>query len=207
MRLISRLMCLTLCTLIVAGIPKGSAQTADLKPEQCLGGSPDAPIRVEIFSDFECPTCRELYLETVRPVLKDYCSLDKVCVVYMEFPIQGHKYSRQAARYAKAAQKLGRKPYQDVVDALFQNQEKWAKDGSVDDVVFKALGADPYLNLKKLLLDPSVDAAIDAEFAEGQKREVQSTPTSFIYAIAKEQKVIGFLPFVVLKDFFDRIVK
>ena len=133
--------------------------------------------------------------------------MDKVCVVYVEFPLQGHKYSRQASRYAKAAQRLGRKEYQAVMDAIFQNQETWAKDGSVDDTVFKALGANSYTNLKKLLLDPSIDAAIDAEVAEGEKREVKSTPTLFVYALAKEQKVEGPLPYLVLKDFFDRIVK
>jgi len=207
MRTIAGLTCLVLCTLCAAAFPGGSAQVADLKPEQCLGGAPDAPIRLEIFSDFECPACRQLYLESVRPVLKEYCSLDKVCVVYMEFPLQGHKYSRQAARYAKAAQKLGKKEYQVVVDAIFQNQEIWVKDGSVDDVVFKALGSNSYVNLKKLLLDPSIDAAINAEQAEGEKREVKSTPTLFIYALAKEQKVEGPLPYFVLKDFFDRIVK
>jgi protein-disulfide isomerase len=207
MRLIVRLMCLALCTLCAAALPRGVAQITDLKPEQCLGGSPDAPIRIEIFSDFECPACRQLYLETIRPVLKDYCSLDKVCVVYVEFPLKGHKYSRQASRYAKAAQRLGRKEYQAVIDAIFQNQETWAKDGSVDDIVFKALGANSYTNLKKLLLDSSIDPAIDAEVAEGEKREVKSTPTIFVYALAKEQKVEGPLPYLVLKDFFDRIVK
>ncbi len=207
MRSILRILYLTLYVFVVAVVSRAPAQTADLKPEQCLGGKPDAPIRVEVFSDFECPACRELYIETMRQVLKDYCSLDKVCVVYHEFPLQMHKYSRQAARYAKAAQKLDQKSYQTLVDAYFENQAKWSQDGSVDDVAFKALGADQYFNLKKLLLDPSVDAAIDAEVAMGNKKEVQSTPTFFVYAIAREQKVVGFLPYPMLKDFFDRIVK
>jgi protein-disulfide isomerase len=184
-----------------------ATQVADLKPEQCLGGSPEAPIRIEVFSDFQCPACRQLYLESIRPVLKDYCSLDKVCIVYMEFPLQGRKYSRQASRYVKAAQKLGRKEYQNVMEAIYEHQETWVQDGSLDDVVFKALGSNSYMSLKKLLMDSSIDAAIDADLAEGQRRDVQSTPTSFVYALGKEQRAIGFLPYVVLKDFFDRIVK
>lgn len=207
MRLFSRLLCLIVFATFMAAPPKASAQVADLKSEQCLGGEPDAPIHIEVFSDFECPACRQLYVETMRLVLKDYCSLDKVCVVYHEFPLQGHKYSRQAARYAKAAQKMGRKQYRIVVDALFENQERWSQDGSVDDTVFKALGADEYFNLKKLLLDPAIDTAIDAEVSLGQKKEVQSTPTFFVYAIGKEQKAVGFLPYPVLKSFFDSIVK
>jgi len=178
-----------------------------LKPEQCLGGELDAPIRIEVFSDFECSACREFYLNTIRPVLRDYCSLGKVCVVYHEFPLPGHKYSREAARDSKAAQRLGRKQWLAVMDALYENQQQWYQNGSVDDVVFKALGADEYFRLRRLLLDPSIDGAIDREIAMGHKKEVTSTPTFFVYAIGREQKVVGGLPYPVLKGFFDSIVK
>jgi protein-disulfide isomerase len=207
MKFISRVLYLTLFALVVAVAARASGQMANLKPEQCLGGKPDAPIRVEVFSDFECPACKQLYLETMRLVLKDYCIPEKVCLVYHEFPLQGHKHSRQAARYTKAAQKMNQKAWQTLVEAFFVNQEKWSQDGSVDDIAFKALGADQYFNLKKLLLDPAIETEIDAEVAMGQKLDVQSTPTFFVYALNKEQKVVGFLPYLMLKDFFDRIVK
>lgn len=207
MRWISGTLFLILCAITVLAISHAPAQTADLKSEDCLGGEPDAPIRIEVFSDFECPACRQLYIESMRQVLKDYCIPDKVCVVYHEYPLQQHKYSRVAARYAKAAQKMGRKPYQAVVDILFENQEKWVVNGSIDDFVFKALGADPYFSLKKLLLDPSIESSIDADVALAQKKEVQSTPTLWLYALNREQKAQGFVPYPVLKDYFDRIVK
>jgi protein-disulfide isomerase len=69
------------------------------------------------------------------------------------------------------------------------------------------LGAEEYTRLRKLLLDPSIDAAIDAEIALGQKKDVTSTPTFFVLAIGREEKVVGGHPYPVLKDFFDRIVK
>jgi protein-disulfide isomerase len=207
MRPVSRFLLPAIFMLASGASPDSSGQSTDLKPEQCLGGSLDAPIRVEVFSDFECPACRQLYLETMRPVLKDYCSLDKVCVIYHEFPLQGHKYSRQAARYAKAAQRLGRKQWGAVVDALFENQEKWSLNGAVDDVVFKALGEEEYFNLKKLLQDPEIDRDIDAEVSLGYDRKVESTPTYFIWAIGREQRVTGFLAYPVLKAYFDRIVR
>lgn len=207
MRSIPPVLYLVLVILAVAAPPNAFAQTDQIKSEQCLGGKLDAPIRVEVFSDFECPACREFYLNTIRPVLKDYCSLDKVCVVYHEFPLQGHKYSRQAAQYSKAAQRLGPKQWHAVMDALYENQEKWYQNGSVDDVVFKALGPDEYFRLRKLLLDPTIDSAIESEVTMGQKKEVTSTPTFFVYALGREQKVVGGLPYPVLKGFFDRIVK
>ena len=198
---------LALLVLVVTVSPDAVAQNAGLTPEPCLGGPPDAPIRMEVFSDFECPGCREFYLNAIRPVLKDYCSLGKVCVVYREFPLQGHQYSRQAAQYSKAAQRLGPSQWHAVLDALYEQQEAWARTGKLDDVVFKALGADEYFRLKKLLLDPAVDGAIQSEIALGQKKEVTSTPTFFLYSLGREQRVVGGLPYPVLRAYFDTIVR
>ncbi len=207
MKAILPVLCLGLLLLLIAAPSKSAAQTAGPKSEQSLSGALDSPIRIEVFSDFECPACREFFLQSIRPVLKDYCSVDKVCVIYHEFPLRGHKYSRQAARYSKAAQKLGKKQQLAVMEALYEQQEKWYQDGSIDDVIFKALGADDYLRVRKLLLDPSIDAEIDREISLGEKKEVTSTPTYFVSAIGKEQKVEKPLPYLVLKEFFDSIVK
>ena len=207
MKPISPVAYLALLMLALAIPPHASSQSAELKPEQCLGGGPDAPIRIEVFSDFECPACREFYLHTIRPVLKEYSSLGKVCVVYHEFPLPSHKYSRQAAQYSKAAQKLGRQQWTAVLDALYENQGKWSQDGSVDETVFKALGADEFYRLKQLLLLPSIDAAINSEIAMGEKKEVNSTPTCFAYALGREQKVVGGFPYPAMKDFIDRNMK
>jgi protein-disulfide isomerase len=198
---------LALLVLAVALLPAAPAQSEGPRPEQCLGGGLDAPIRVEIFSDFECPGCREFYLNTIRPVLKEYCSVDKVCVIYHEFPLPGHRYSLQAAQYSKAAQRLGRKQWSSVLDALYEKQPKWLQDGKVDDAVFEALGADDYFRVRRLLLDPAIDSAIQEEIAAGRKKDVTATPTLFVNAIGREQKVVGALPYRVLKGFFDRIVK
>jgi protein-disulfide isomerase len=200
-------LCLALLMLAAGATANAFAQIDEIKPEQCLGGDLNAPIRIEVFSDFECPACREFYLNTIRPVLKDYCSVSKVCVVYHEFPLQGHKYSREAARDSKTAQRLGRKQWLAVMDALYENQLKWYQNGSVDDVVFKALGAEDYFRLRRMLLDSSIDAAIESEIALGRKKEVTSTPTFFVYALGREQKVVGGLPYPVMKGFFDTIVR
>ncbi len=193
-------------SLLFMGMRAG-AQLASPSTEQCLGGQLDAPIRIETFSDFQCPACRALYLDTMKPVLQDYASRDKVCVIYREFPLPIHQFSRQAARYSKASQKLGHRQWAAVVDALYTDQPRWSNDGSVELTVAKALSAEDFEKVKKLLQDPSLNEAIDKEIALGQKREVQSTPTFFVTAVGREQRVVGGIPYPVLKDFFDKIVK
>ena len=175
--------------------------------EQVLGGRLDAPIKLEVFSDFQCPACQQFFLDCVRPVLKDYASKDKVCVVYHEFPLPMHQYAREAARYSLAAQKLGQQKWQAVVDSIYTNQPKWSLDGSLEAAVFKALSDEDFQTVKKNLQDASLNKVIDDDVALGQRRGVRQTPTFFLYYIGKEQRVEGGMPYPVLKDFFDQIVK
>jgi len=183
------------------------AQSIAATAEQCLGGQLDAPIRIDIFSDFQCPSCAVFYLETVRPILKEYAAASKVCVVYHEFPLPMHAHSRAAARWSIAAQKLGRKQWVAVVEALYSQQAKWSQDGKVEAAAASALSSEDYMAAKRFLLLPEVDQIIDRDVALGNQLKVESTPTCYVYSIGREQKVVGGLPFAVLKDFFDRIVR
>jgi protein-disulfide isomerase len=183
------------------------AQSANLRAERCLGGSPDAPIRLEVFSDFQCPACQGFYMETIRQVLKDYCRDGKVCVMYYEYPLPMHPYAREAARYSLAAQGLGQKQWAAVVDAIYANQPKWSLDGNITPFVAQAVTPEEFQKMKKTLEEPSVEEAIVKDIGEGQKRGVQSTPTMFVTAQQKEQKVVGGIEFPVLKDFFNRFLK
>ncbi len=176
--------------------------------EQCLGGKLDAPVRIEVFSDFQCPACRTFYISTIRQVLKDYCQADKVCVIYHEFPLAMHPYAREAARYSVAAQRLGRAQWLAVVDALYENQEKWSLDGKLDAAIMGAVSPQDFNKIKKMLQEPSIEDAIVRDIALGQQRQVKSTPTWFAASPAtREQRVEGPVEYKVLKPWVDAIVK
>jgi len=188
---------------VLAAVP---AQTPQPTPEQAVGGKLDAPVRIEVFSDFQCPACRGFFLDSIQKVLENYCSQDKVCVIYHEFPLKNHNLARLAARYSKAAQRLGRKQWLTVMGALYTNQAEWTWDGSVDAVISRTLSPQDFAELKKRLEDPSIDTAIDQEVALGEKRQVTSTPTFFLSSGGKEERVVGGVPYVVLKGYIDRLI-
>jgi protein-disulfide isomerase len=194
--------------LFIALLQSSATGQADneIQPEQCLGGNLTAPIRVEVFSDFECTHCRDFFLNTITQVLKEYCSVNKVCVVYHEFPWANNTYSRRAAQYSKAAQRVGQSQWRAVMNALYENQSKWSSNGSIDEFVSKALAADDYARIKNLLRDKGIDAEIKREVALGEKRKVEITPTFFVTANGKEQKISGVLPYPAMKNFFDRVL-
>ena len=146
-------------------------------------------------------------MDTVKQVLKEYCSLDKVCVIYHEFPLAIHPHAREAARYALAARMVGRQQWIAVVDSLYSDQPLWSQNGLVQLSVARALSPLEYQAVQKFMQEPSINATIERDIALGQEKKVLSTPTMFITAHGKEQRVDGGLPYNVLKDFFDKVIK
>lgn len=174
---------------------------------QMLGGSVNSPIRIEVFSDFQCPACRDLYLGTIRQILQDYSSKDKVCVIYHEFPLSMHQYSREAARYSEAASHLGHQNLLMVYDSIFADQAQWSKDGNLDAVLARALPRGEYVKLKKIFRDPNVEVAVNKEIRFGETKGITSTPTMFISHAGKEQKVEGAIAYTLVKQYIDNIIK
>ncbi len=193
---------LTLCLAWPAPVP-----ASEDAPGQILGGSQASPIRIEVFSDFQCAACREFYLSTIRQILQEYSSKDKVCIIYHEFPLSSHRYSLQAAQYAEAAAQLGMQKLLQVMDSLFMDQAQWSQDGRLEDSISKVLPREDLLKVKKIMQSPAIKQAIDKEIQLGSKHKIKSTPTMIISYTGKQQKVEGLVTYLVLKQFIDSIIK
>jgi len=170
---------------------------------QVLSGSEASRVRIEVFSDLQCPACRDLFLSTLQPLMEDY--QDDVSVVYYEFPLAMHKYARPAARYVAAAAKLGQHQVLSAYEAIFNDQTYWSSDGNLEDSVSKALFAEDFQKITKILQDADtlaeINETIEKELQFGKRKGVNSTPTMFISNGGREQKVEGKIPYQALKLF------
>ncbi len=193
--------------MLLGGSVVGAKSADVIQPEFYAGGQPGAPVKLEVFSDYQCPACRTFYLDTVRYILRDYANEKRVSVVYHDFPLAIHQYSREATRYALAAQKLGRDYWLRMADTLYEDQAKWSQDGKIDLLIFRAFTADEYARLKRALQDPAIDQTLDREVALANARKVASTPTFFLTVNGREQKVVGGVAYPVLKNYLDRFLK
>jgi protein-disulfide isomerase len=198
---------LVLAVLCMAAVPGYSAAEGG----HLIGGSAKSPIRIEVFSDFECPYCREFYLFVIRQVLQNYSSKDLVSVVYFEFPLPSHTYSKEAARYSEAASRVGQNTLLKVQEALYREQLDWKKTGKLEPVVAKVLTPDEMKKLKQFMTDPGINAAIEKDFQTGSALGVDGTPTMFIYfPPGKQQKVEmknGPLVYDTVRKFLDKHLK
>lgn len=143
-------------------------------------GNPAAKIRLDIFSDFECPACRGFHIEMLPQIERDYGPTGKVYIVSHEYPlnIPAHKYSHEVANYATAAARIGK--YNEVADALFQNQAMWSENGKYWDVIAKVLTPAEQKKVQALAKDPSVINEVNEDVNLGNRLGVNSTPTIFL---------------------------
>jgi protein-disulfide isomerase len=162
--------------LTVAALLVCAAAAQDTEKGKILG-SPSAPVRLDVYSDFACPACKNFHEQTLPLIVRDYVVPGKVYVVNREFPlnIPDHKFSKEAANYAVAAGRLG--IYQPVSDALFRDQAGWPKTGKVWDSVASVLSADQQKKIQALAKDPSVAASVQKDLEAGAKERINSTPT------------------------------
>ncbi len=185
---------------LVLALTSGMAVPADnVEP---VAGPPNAPIRIEVFSDYQCPSCRSFYLETIRPIIDTYGKTNRVCVIYYDYPLVQHAHAREAARFAIAARRLGK--WVQVSDGLYSEQAIWSADGKVEAAVARSLTPDELARTKKLINDPSVTQEIERDIMIANGRGVTSTPTLFVTANGREQKVVGGVSLPVLRNFIDQ---
>lgn len=171
-------------------------------------GMPAAPLQIEVFSSFDCPHCRALHDTTIPLLMKDYVVPGKVYLIFREFPLSGqyHPYAREAANYAVAAARIGK--YEQVANALWDNQLSWTSNGKVWDVAAAALKPEEQKKVQQLAKDPGVLAEVQREYDEGVAAGVNATPTLIATRGAKRYPIPSQeLNYVFLRSLLDGMLK
>jgi protein-disulfide isomerase len=178
---------------------------ADIDPAKAFG-SKSAPVTMEIFSDFQCPACKQLFTTTTQRVMDNYVNSDKVYIVHRDFPLPMHAYSRMAASYSRAAAHIGK--CEVVEQALFQNQEKWEANGDVKGTLAAVLTPADMKRVQALVDGRTLEPLIDKDKQLGQAIPVNQTPTTIIHTKdGQSYPVVGFVSYDVLKTLLDQLVK
>ncbi len=183
--------------------PQSSAVLPDIDPHKAFG-SKNAPVTMEVFSDYQCPACKTLFTTTNRRLMDDYVSNGKVYLIHRDFPLPMHAYSRVAARYARAAAQIGK--VEPVEQSLFQNQEKWEQNGDVDGTVAAVLSAAEMAKVRALVKGGTLDPMIDKDYNLGQTYRVNQTPTTVFHCKGQTYPFSGIMTYDILKQFLDQLL-
>ena len=188
----------------LAALLPAAAVVPDIDPGKAFG-NPGAPVTVQVFSDYECPSCKLFHDTTLPTLIHDYVSTGKVYLVYRDFPLPMHRYSREAAGYACAAAHLSL--YQPVADALFRAQASWSNTGKVWDVVAGVLTESQRKKVQAMAASPEVLGEIQRDLDAGHKEAVDSTPTLIVSRGSKKYPVSGGMNYVLLRQLIDDVSK
>jgi len=188
---------------VAASLPGQASAVPDIDPHKAFG-SKNGPITMEVFSDFQCPACKQLYKTTNQQLLDNYVNTNKVYMIHRDFPLPMHAYSRVAARYARAAAQLGKAEQAEQV--LFDNQEKWEKTGDVDGTMAAAFSPAEMTKIRAVAKGTTLDALIDKDVALGKTYNVNQTPTTIIHYKGQTYPVVGIVSYDVLHQFLDQLL-
>lgn len=185
----------------LSGSGAPSAQSATARSV----GPVTSAVRIDLFSDFECPACKALHEQTIKRVKEEFALKGQLRLVHHDFPLPQHKHARQAAVLAAAADRLGK--FDAVADALFRQQESWSKSGGVDAVVDSVLTPEERKKLREIAKDPAIVANIERDIQLGQRMKVSSTPTMIVTHDGKPNPIVGVVSYPVFSKYLSTIVK
>jgi len=198
-----RIFCVALALAALVGVcgPSLSAQSATARSV----GPVTAAVRIDLFSDFQCPACKALHEQTVKRVKDEFAQKGRIRLVHHDFPLPQHKFARQAAVLAAAADRLGK--FDVVADALFRQQESWSQSGAVDAAVDSVLTPEERKKLREIAKDPAILAGIERDIQLGTRMLVSSTPTMIVTHDGKPNPVVGVVTYPVFSKYLGTITK
>jgi protein-disulfide isomerase len=158
--------------------PKPILKSELVTPSAYTRGNKDAADYLVEFSDFQCPACKAFSGEVGK--LGDKYP-DKLLIVYRNFPLPQHEFSKTAAMVAEAAGQQNK--FWEMEKLLFDNQE------SFSDEKFASLAAELKLDMTKFnsaLNDGKIKDKIQADVDYGNRIGINATPTFYLNGIKLE---------------------
>lgn len=193
------------CALFFASLmfAGGTSSSAQSSTGRALGPV-TAAVRIDVFSDYECPACKALHEQTLKRVREEFAAKGKLRLVHHDFPLPQHKYARRAAALAAAADRFGK--FEVVSDTLFRQQETWSKGGGVDDIVDSVLTPEERKKIDEIANDPAIAAGIERDVQLGQRMKVSSTPTMVVTHNGKPNQVVGVVSYPVFSKYLNSLL-
>jgi protein-disulfide isomerase len=145
-----------------------------------LKGSPDAPVEITEFADYQCPFCQTFATLQMPTIEERLINTGRLRWRYRDFPLQQHSFSRLAAHSAACADEQGK--YWDQHSRIYEGQTEWAAARDAAPI-FRRYAQAGGLDLGRY--DGCMKAGkyagrIQASLDEGIQLGVNSTPTLLV---------------------------
>jgi protein-disulfide isomerase len=188
-----------------APVPLSASSATAGPPQGYLLGKPDAPVKILEFADFECPACGRFATITEPDVRTRLIETGLASFTYYDYPLPQHRNSQGASNAAACADEQGK--FWPMHDQLYGAQDQWNTQATDNPKpMFMRYASNIGLNVSQF--ESCYDTRkhqnrIVANFAEGERRRVNSTPTF----IVGDKQVANALSYDELKAMVDEAAK
>jgi len=167
-------------------------------------GRPDAPVTVEIWSDFQCPFCA-LFAHAEEPELvRGPVAAGEVRLVYRDYAFLGQESLDAAVAASCAADQDAFWPFHDFLYGMQQGENQGRFSAQFLASLADFIGLD-HAQYQSCVSDPVKQAEIVASTQEGVKIGVESTPTLRIIGPVSTELVNGFKSMPEVLKSLDRV--
>jgi len=165
-----------------------TAAAVDIKNVKTAGqpvvGNASAPVEVAVFFDYQCPFCKQFDQTVLSQIYTNYVQTGKVKVVLKDFDFIGPD-SLVASEYSHAVWDLYPDKFYAWYSAMFAAQDEENKgfgdEASIQKLTAGIAGIDAAKVAAQVKAKKSdYDAAIQANFTEGQTYGIQGTPSVIV---------------------------
>jgi protein-disulfide isomerase len=173
-------------------------------------GSPDAPVVMFEYSDFQCPFCARHAVQTTPAIDDNYVREGIVRVVFRDFPLVDlHPNAPTAHQAALCAADQGAVAYWELHEEIFRTQDEWSN--SADPAAFFAeLAGELELDaaaIEACIASGEKQAIVDAGVADARTHGFTGTP-SFLMAnpeMGGGAQLVGAQGFDVFANYIDSV--
>jgi protein-disulfide isomerase/uncharacterized membrane protein len=159
----------------------------------------DAPIRISVFSDFQCPFCK-VVADQMPELIRRYPN--KINVQYLFYPLDAKCNSNVKGRFHEKAcdaavlAACDPKKFANVHDEIFANQDKITQDALVD--------ISKKYNLSGCLENEEIKNKVIEAINQGTKYNLKSTPTIIINGKKIEGTISNGQFFAIFESILDK---
>ncbi|PYS24331.1 MAG: hypothetical protein DMF72_05805 [Acidobacteria bacterium] len=145
-----------------------------------IRGNLNAPVTLEEFGDFQCPSCGAYYHE-LKKIEAEYG--DRLRIIFRENPlVPTHEHALLAAQAAEAAGLQGEDKFWAMHDKLYEDQTTWTQAKDLVPV-FVDYGKQIGLNPDQFMKDLNGEKVAQRIFQDGKRSHalsINSTPSFFV---------------------------
>jgi len=190
-----------------AGAPAaGAKKITEVTSKDHILGNKNAPLKLVVYSDTECPFCK-MFHSTTKEIVNAYNG--KVAVVYRHFPLPMHQKAQKEAESAECVASLGGEgAFWNFLDLVFNTTNG---NDSLDPAKLPEFAGQVGVDVTKFnscVSSGKFTQKVKDSITEGANGGVQGTPHSVLVSDKEQFPVTGgALPAADLKLIIDAVLK